>query len=66
MHNDTVTTLCKACNGVVFLGQNGLQPIHNAAQEGQEAVVRLLVDDFHQKPDATSNVSLCRCLTDHF
>ena len=54
------------CNGVVFLGQNGLQPIHNAAQEGQESVVRLLVDDFHQKPDATSNVSLYRCLTDHF
>lgn len=43
--------------------QNGLQPIHHAAQEGHEEVVRMLVDDFHVKPDATSNVSQTKSMT---
>ena len=43
----------------LWLGpQNGLQPIHHAAQEGHEEVVRMLIEDFHVKPDSTSNVSL--------
>jgi len=32
--------------------QNGLQPIHYAAQEGREDTVMKLVDDFNVKPDA--------------
>ena len=36
--------------------QNGLKPIHYAAQDGKEAVIKLLVEKFHMKPDDTSNV----------
>ena len=36
--------------------QNGLQPIHHAAQEGKEEVVKLLVDKFNVKVTTTSNV----------
>ena len=41
--------------------QNGIQVIHHAAQEGHEAVVKMLVDDFHVKPNLASNVCLCMC-----
>ena len=39
--------------------QNGLQPIHHAAQEGHEDIVMILVDDFNVKPDVVSLVRLC-------
>lgn len=37
--------------------QNGLLPIHHAAQEGQEEVVKLLIEKFNISVNATSNVS---------
>ena len=36
--------------------QSELQPIQVAAQEGQVAVVQMLVEEFHIKPDVASNV----------
>lgn len=45
------------CDLGILDSQNGLQPIHHAAQEGHEEIVRMLVNDFHVKPDVTSNVS---------
>ena len=36
--------------------QNGLLPIHHAAQEGHEDIVMILVDDFNVKPDAVTLV----------
>ena len=44
---------------ITFTLQNGLQPIHHAAQEGHEDIVMILVDDFNVKPDAVSLVCLC-------
>ena len=35
---------------------NGMQSIHLAACEGQEAMVKMLVDEFHVMPEATTNV----------
>ena len=40
----------------VCMLQNGLQPIHHAAQEGREDIVMILVDDFNVKPDAVTFV----------
>ena len=39
--------------------QNGQQPIHQAAQEGHEDIVMILVDDFNVKPDAVNLVCSC-------
>ena len=36
--------------------QNGLQPIHHAAQEGHEDILMILVDDFNVRPDAITYV----------
>jgi len=36
--------------------QNGLQPMHYAAQEGHEDIVMMLVDDFNVKPDVVTLV----------
>lgn len=36
--------------------------IHQAAREGHEAVVKMLVNEFHVKPDATNNV---RTVSEH-
>ena len=41
--------------------QNGLQPIHHAAQEGHEDMVMILVDDFNVKPDVVSLVRMFMC-----
>ena len=38
--------------------QNGLLPIHHAAQEGHEDIVMILVDDFNVKPDAVTLVRM--------
>ena len=35
---------------------NGMQSIHLAACEGQEAMVKMLVDEFHVMPEAATNV----------
>lgn len=43
--------------GFLEYSQNGLQPVHAAAQEGHEDVVKMLVEDFHIKPDAAGNVN---------
>ena len=43
----------------VCMLQNGLQPIHYAAQEGREDIVMILVDDFNVKPDVVTFVWLC-------
>ena len=38
--------------------QDGLQPIHYAAQYGREDTVMTLVDDFNVKPDAFAIVRM--------
>ena len=40
--------------------QDGLQPIHYAAQEGHEAAVVMLIKDFNVNPDAKTKVDLCQ------
>ena len=39
-----------------ILIQNGLQPIHFAAQIGHEDVIKLLVENFNIRPDAANSV----------
>lgn len=48
------------CDNILLCSfiQNGLQPIHHAAQEGHVDVVIMLIEEFHQKPDALTNVCL--------
>ena len=43
----------------VCMLQNGLQPIHYAAQNGYENIVMTLVNDFNVKPDAVTLVCTC-------
>lgn len=40
--------------------QNGLQPIHHAAQEGKEEVIKLLIDKYNVKATTTSNVRMMK------
>ena len=37
--------------------QRGLMPIHVAAIQGQEAVVLMLIEEFHQSPSAKDSVA---------
>ena len=36
--------------------QDGVQPIHCAAQKGHEAVLKMLVEEFNIPPDAATHV----------
>ena len=41
---------------LTWILQNGLQPIHHAAQEGHEDILMILVNDFNVRPDAVTYV----------